>query len=428
VLRRATCLLAAAALTLLTPTGVRAEPAPARQHQPGPATLVTRIPIGRGVDVGGFSDLFPADRSGQLLWTVTDRGPNYDRDDGQGFVVPAYQPRILLLAVHGHKLSIVRQIPLRLPRGGTDPVTGSRLVTGLPNVGTDSPPFGTDNQPLPLDPYGVDSEGLVRAPDGTFWVSEEYRPSVLHVAADGTVLSRLVPADQTSYVTPGVPVLRILPAILSTEKSNRGLEGLALSADGRTLYAGMQSPLNNPDSKVSKKSRNLRIVRVDISHPGRPRVDAEFLNVRDADSADDGDWETSAMVWLGRDRLLVEERDGQVPTAHTRYYAVDFRPATNLLGGRFDDRGTAPSLEQIKPADLAAAGVTPGAKTLVYDAAAAGLANGKLEGAVLVRDGRHRRLLLVNDNDFGVAGVGDAGDVEFTGIPERLDTVPLPSF
>jgi hypothetical protein len=43
----------------------------------------------------------------------------------------------------------------------------------------------------------------------------------------------------------------------------------------------------------------------------------------------------------------------------------------------------------------------------------------------VIRDGRHSRLLLVNDNDFDVAGVDDAGNVEFTRVPERLDTVLL---
>lgn len=388
--------------------------------------LDQRIPVGAGVDLGGFSDLYPADRSGKTFWAVTDRGPNYDADGGQGFVVPTFTPRIVKIRLVGRRIRVERQLPLKLRRGYADPVTGSSYVTGLSNLPTDDASLDTAGRLLPRDPYGVDTEGLVRAVDGTFWMSEEYRPSVLHVAADGTILSRLVPRNDAGLDTPGVSVQRVLPAVLAEQKRNRGLEGLAISPDGRTLYAGMQSPLPIPDKKQSKLSRNLRVVRIDVSRPTAPRVTAEFLNVREPDSAADDDWKTSAMVWLGRDRLLIEERDGELPTRHTDLYAVDFRRATNLLGSAFDDSGTRPALEELSTADLAARRVVAGAKLLVFDVAAAGVDNGKIEGIALTRRGRQTQLAMINDNDFDISGIDADRQPVTSGTPSRVDVVPLP--
>ncbi|GAA1711206.1 esterase-like activity of phytase family protein [Fodinicola feengrottensis] len=375
---------------------------------------------GGGV-LGGFSDIYPAGTSGKTFWAITDRGPNNSDGDNPIFVDPTFTPEILLVSRDGSKLTIQQQIPLRTPDGYTDPVTKTRLITGLPNLPTDDAPVDVHGKALPLDPYGVDTEGLVRAPNGTFWISEENRSSVLHVDADGTVLSRLVPSNQTTYQAPGVTVLPILPAIVSTQKPNRGLEGLAISADGNTLYVAQQSPLNNPTTSVSKKSRNLRIYRLDTK---KPSVTGEFVNVRDKDNSDDGDWKTSAMVWLSPDRLLIEERDAEQPTVHTLLYAVDFGHATNILGTHWDTSDT-PTLEQLGPSDLADNGVVSGKKTLVFDAKKAKLGNGKIEDLALTPDGGKSLLTLINDNDFGVDSITSNGTVKLNKIPTRLDSYQI---
>jgi hypothetical protein len=43
--------------------------------------------------------------------------------------------------------------------------------------------YDTAGNPLPFDPEGLDTEALVRLNDGTFWLGEEYAPSLVHVAA-----------------------------------------------------------------------------------------------------------------------------------------------------------------------------------------------------------------------------------------------------
>lgn len=52
-----------------------------------------------------------------------------------------------------------------------------------------------------------DMEGFALAADGTLWVSDEYGPTIYHVASDGTILSAIEPprailphlADGTLY-------------------------------------------------------------------------------------------------------------------------------------------------------------------------------------------------------------------------------------
>src|SRR4030095_747708 len=86
-----------------------------------------------------------------------------------------------------------------------------------------------------------------------------YSPSLVHVDPTGKVIKRYVPEglklEGTDY-----PVAKVLPSIYGKRKINRGFEGLALSADEKTLYAVLQSPLLNPDRKTGDISRNNRVV------------------------------------------------------------------------------------------------------------------------------------------------------------------------
>lgn len=413
----------AATLAFATAFAPVADAATAAPQHDGSWTYENPSPIGNGLALGGFSDLFPADDSGNTFWTVTDRGPNADApaDTDKIFLKPDYTPQILKLRLgRGGAVEVLRRLPLRVPKGQTDPVTGTRFLTGLPPAAlTAERPVDTAGKVLPNDPYGLDSEGLVRAHDGSFWVSSEYGSSVLHFSKQGVLQTVLVPAG-SSFEAPGVQVLKILPAVEAKQKNNKGLEGLTVSADGRTLYAAQQTQLANPDAKAAKKSRVQRIFRIDIG--GRtPAVTGEFASIREADSATDGGWSTSAITWLGPDRLLVEERDALRPTAHTQLFEVDLRNATNLLGTKWDDPATTPALE------LGSSSVTPGAKRLVFDAAAAGLQNGKVEGLVL-RPAKHGQaeLFLVNDNDFGVDGFKDGAVVPNHAVT-RIDRFTLPA-
>lgn len=386
------------------------------------ATL-PRIPLGefgavgndRGVALGGIgSDLFPVDGSRDEFWMVTDRGPNgqikVDGANRRTFPVPDFDPSIIKVKINGKALEIVDTIPIRTADG--DP------VTGLSNQTRDEKPYDfRADQPLSLNPNGLDTEGLVQAPDGSFWLSEEYSPSILHVGADGKVLARYVPEGLKLEGT-GYPVIESLPGILLSRKINRGFESLAISPDGKRLAVAMQSPLSLPNSTAGDASRNVRLYLFDVD---AGQMCAEFGyafdDVTTFDPAAKGDptaMKISGLSWADDGKLLVDERTDAV----AKLYLADLSAATDVLG-RFDDEQATPSLEQ---SDLAAIGVTPVAKELALDVTASVPgAPGKIEGIALLDE---HTVALANDNDFGMSdgleAFGADGRLKDSGLVSRL--------
>lgn len=381
-----------------------ADPAPAVDH---------------GIALGGIgSDLYPADAPDEY-WMVTDRGPNgrikLKGPNRRTFPVPTFDPLVLRVRARpGAPLQIVAVIPLTTAAG--------RPVTGLPDdAARDETPYDlTGNTALPTDPSGLDPEGMVRTAGGEFWLSEEYSPSVLRVSATGTVLARFVPRGVT-LPGAGYPVVDSLPAVLAGRQDNRGIESLALSPDGRTLYAALQSPLDNPPG-TGARSRAVRVLALDVA-TGRPTAEYVYRmeDVAGFDPAAKGDqsaMKVSALAWSG-DQLLVDERTDDV----ARLYLVTLSGATNILDGELDDPAHRPSLEDTDPP-----GVTPLAKTLLLDVTAAvPNAPRRIEG-LAVRDAS--TVAIADDNDFGMREGPDAFDDQGvqrdTGVPSRLLVLRLP--
>jgi len=317
--------------------------------------------------------------------------------------------------VNGPTLSVEQTIPIK--------TTDGRPVTGLSNIdGRDETPYDLRGEnKLPFNQSGIDPEGMIRTPNGEFWVSEEYGPSILHISPDGTVLARYVPQGE-ALPDAGYPVLDTLPGILAKRQGNRGFESLAISPDGATLYAMMQSPLALPDETEGGKSRAVRLMAVS-TQTGKPT--AEYVYPLDdvttfdpSAKGDESDMKISGMSWYGPNQLLVDERTDEV----AKLYVATIDPAGNILGGPFDDPATSPPLEQV---DLATA--RPMAKKLLIDLTSQvqGLPQ-KIEGLAL-RD--PKTLVLANDNDLGmvdgIKAFDDQGRQCTSGIPSRLLVVHL---
>ncbi|MEV1024335.1 esterase-like activity of phytase family protein [Streptomyces sp. NPDC050264] len=374
----------------------------------------------RGVDLGGIgSDIYPAGRKGEF-WTVTDRGPNgqikVDGTKRRTFPVPGFDPAIVKIRVTGDRVKVLRSIPLTTSSG--------RPVTGLSNQeGRDEKPYTYDaGTPLSYNPNGLDTEGIVRAADGTFWLVDEYGPSLVHVSARGKVLARHVPKG-LNLKGAGYPVVESLPAVLLHRKVNRGFEGLA-QLPGGDLVLAVQSPLSLPDGEAGDASRTTRLLRFS---PKKKAVTAEYayrfdaVGVVDPGEDDTSELKISSVVALGDDRLLVEERTDKA----ARLQEVRLTRRANILGEAWDDAGTSPSLEQLD--DPAAAGVPVLGKRLVVDLNTVDGVQDKIEGVALAGRGT---LALINDNDFGMtdgAGAFDAsGRLVDSGIETKVTYVRLP--
>ncbi|HEX4247726.1 MAG TPA: esterase-like activity of phytase family protein [Pseudonocardia sp.] len=380
------------------------------------------VPDDHAIVLGGTgSDIYPADDPNQY-WAITDRGPNgqvkVDHNKRRTFPVPNFDPAILRVSVAGPALHVEQAIPIT--------TTSGKPVTGLSNSDSrDEPPYDWSAQALlPVNPAGLDTEGMVRAPNGDFWISEEYAPSILHVSSTGKVLTRYVPAGLS---LPGTdyPVQATLPAILAKRQINRGFESMALNPDGHTVYASLQSPLALPNDKAGGNSRTVRLFAFDIN---TGQATAEYAYpLEDVNRFDEGaggdqsEMKISAMAWYGPEQLLVDERTDDV----AKLYVIRLSGATNLLGGPFDDAGHNPPLEQT---DLAHASVTPLAKTPLLDLTASIPSLPKKIEGIAVRD--QHTIAVANDNDFGMTEGKDAfganGKVHDSGVPSRVLLLHVP--
>src|SRR5262249_54721907 len=185
---------------------------------------------------------------------------------------------------------------------------------------------------------------------------------------------------------------------------NKGMEGLAISPDGRTLFGAMQSPLIQDGGTAAP---NTRIVRIDIaSGQVRGEFAYEFTNIGSATKPKFGT--ISEIQAINDHQLLVDERDGNglgdnSTASFKKLFVVDLAGAQDVSG--------------LTGAAALAGKAAP--KTLFLDVVAALNAHGiaktdipaKIEGVTFGPDVdvggvvKHT-LFLANDNDF-IATVTD---------------------
>lgn len=368
----------------------------------------------RGIGSAAFRD--PKDPAG-VVWTLTDRGPNLDCEGieeltGLGIdTLCAGDDKAKNFPMPDFNITIQK---VETGADGSARVTETIALKGKDGKPVGGLPFTADgikmeaaydiNGKVLTGVNGLDSEALVRLPDGSFLIADEYAPSIVEVAADGTLVKRHVPAGlETALANDGVEVVGSLPAIMAKRYINRGLENLAISADGSTIYALMQSPLANPDSDAYKKSANTRLWKIDRA---TGKVLGEYLYVMDdaASFAADNKKEPqkqnavrmSEMVAIGNDKLLIDERISKT----TKLYVIDLATATPL-DPSFDDAKTAPSLEQMSAAELEAKGIKPVVKTLVLNSDDVEGLPKKIEGVAVMSP---TEMIVFNDSDFGIEG------------------------
>lgn len=341
---------------------------------------------------GGFGSAAFADPTHtQRFYALTDRGPNADATtkNHKIFVTPDFTPSIGHFEITPQsQIRTLRIIPLKRPDGTP--------LTGLPNPSnmgaTGESAVDIAGQVLPEDAYGLDSEGLVVMKDGSFWVSDEYGPHIVHFSRDGIEQERISPYGLD---TEG----RKLPAVLAKRTPNRGMEGLAISPDQKTLVGIMQSTLNNPDKARATNRTLTRIVTFDLDS-GKSR---QYLYQQNRDNLSN-----SEIVAVDKHRFLVVERDSDFAqtgkTAQKHIYLIDVRQATDVSAPVDAPEGmtiNGQTLEQMSWETLASHGIKPVQKTQILDLVQAnGYPHDKLEGMWLM--GKNR-LAVINDDDFAIA-------------------------
>jgi hypothetical protein len=367
---------------------------------------------GVSINHGGYGSALAVDpRDPTTFYTLTDRGANVDLTcgavSGIGFGIPSFAPQIGKFHLAGSTMTLEEIITLKRADGTP--------LTGLPHPNAQANrtnvPFTLDCTPLAQDPLGIDSEGLAFEKDGSFWVSDEYGPDVVHFDANGKTIGALRPGSG-------------LPLALARRRSNRGMEGLTILPDGKTLVGMMQSPLDNPTAGGSSAGRSSRLARLVVidTRTGETRQYADILDATNTLN--------SEIAALTPTTFLVIERDGNFPLAGgtgaiKKVYKIDIENATDIsdpndgVGGLLVNGRTLEELTKnaVDPAaTLLASGITPATKTLVVDLLQAlpGYPHDKVEGLAVIDN---FTLAISNDDDFGV---GDDGAGNFI-----AKTVPL---
>jgi Esterase-like activity of phytase len=415
------------------------EPPPINRPKPAEATIIAtftlpEMPLGpfqnaalpnsiatdRKLQVGAIgSDMWhgPNDPPNEF-WLVSDRGPNGQSTVGgqrrRTFPLPEFSPVILRVHTQGDSINVRQSIPILTQSG--------KPVTGLPNTdGRDEVPYDYSAQTrLNYNPNGLDIEGLVHTSAGDFWLCEEYSPSIVHVDRTGKVLKRYIPKGLT---LDGVdyPIAPVLPAIYARRKINRGFEGMTISADEKTLYLVLQSPLSNPDKQTGDASRHTRVLVFDIASE-KPiaeyvyRFEAIKDFVADPTLGPD-EMKLSAVALVSATTLLIVERTDTV----AKLYSVDISKATNILGSQWDDAATTPSLEALD--DLAASSIVVLPKILVADLSKLPGVPDKVEGLVVLDQ---ITVAIVSDNDFDIGKFDENGDNVGEGVKTKIMVIALP--
>ena len=377
---------------------------------------------------GGYgSDAAAHPTNAKQFYALTDRGPNADFDGiagkGKQFLVPNYTPSIGLFELQADsKIIKVKEIILKDSNGNP--------ISGLPNPkafgGTNEVPYDVNGQPMTVNPQlpfdavsnpiktdinGLDPEGLAALQDGSFWVSDEYGPHLVHYDANGVEIARInafANDERNNVMVDAKPIL--LPTEFSKRRANRGMEALTITPDQTTLVGIMESSMDNPD-KSGRLSSLVRMVTINLVS-GQI---AQYLY-----RLDNAAHVTSGIVALNDHEFYLIEHDRKFPlqdkSAQKLIYKINIAQATDIAtiandksvkqNDRLGLTVNGQTLEQLIAEDeenwqtLENLNITPVKKTLVVDVLASlDYPHDKLEGLWLRQDGS---LGLLNDDDFAM--------------------------
>ena len=236
--------------------------------------------------------------------------------------------------------------------------------------------------PLPQGYNGrisIDAEGIVRLPDGSFYISDEYGPYIYKFSADGKLQSAIRPpaalvpqrngADgfASNNPAPGQPIP--VPADPTTgRQNNQGLEGLSLAPDGKTLFALLQSAARQDGGAggASTTRFNTRLLAYDITGAA-PVLKGEYVLQLPSTRTAAGATlvcAQSELLAINNTQFLVLARDAgfghTYPIATSTYRTIlvyDIGSATNIAGTKFDD-----TANPIAPAGVLDASIKPASR------------------------------------------------------------------
>lgn len=384
---------------------------------------------------GGFgSDAAAHPTHPDQFYVLTDRGPNADfigiLGSGKRFLIPSFTPRIGLFELSPNgQINKIKVILLKdksgnpitgLPNpnalGGTHEVpydAAGNLLTVYPDL-----PFDDVTNPIKNDINGLDPEGLAALKDGSFWISDEYGPHLVHYDNEGVEIERINPFAEdprNTVIVNGKPLL--LPTEFANRRANRGMESLTITPDQSTLVGIMESSMDNPD-KSGRASALTRMITINLLDG---KIAQYLYRLNKANHV------ISGIVALSSYEFYVIEHDRRFPlqeqNVQKHIYQVDITGATDVTTIiEMHHKGchlkqnisvgltiNGETLEQFISKghdnwqELETLAINPVRKTLVVDVISElDYPHDKLEGLWLRQDGS---LGLLNDDDFAITDV-----------------------
>lgn len=315
---------------------------------------------------------------------------------------------------------------------------GGTPFTGLDPIAGGIRPPAANFPAMPQAPNGhvaIDSEGVVRLRDGSFFISDEYGPYIYHFSPQGRLIGAIRPPDafiprrggqdNFSSNNPGPGQSAPVPPNPDTgRQNNQGFEGLALTPDGKYLVAILQSATRQDGGDKPETRDHTRMLYYDISAVDHPVLVREHVVQLPGFETADGKHRIAAqseLLALDANHFLLICRDTGngyglegTTSLYRRIEFVDTSAATNIVG-KYD------GLEPVAPKGRLVDGVVPAARQTFIDLndnaelAKFGLHNGPPQdrnnlyekwesmGLVPALDPKNPRdyfLFVANDNDF----------------------------
>jgi hypothetical protein len=322
---------------------------------------------GMAIDTAGWTH----DAAGYKgsLWLLPDRGYNVAGTTD-------YRPRLNTIGIEfapvapgaapaagqeqaGVKATLADSLLLTDDKGadttGLDPLSDARAAAGdMPML-----PAATNGQ------LALDNEAIVRLPDGSMFISDEYGPNIYRFSAEGRLMSAtqppaaLVPmrkgAPNFSSDNPGPGAAEPDPKDPDTgRQNNQGLEGMAMTPDGKFLIAVLQSAPRQDGGDSPATRQNTRALVYDASDLSHLKLAHEYVVPLPVFKDAKGKTKVAAqseIVALSDQTFLMLTRDsgnGQGvkgdTSLHREINIVDLSAATDIAGGPFDtaDKPVAP--------------------------------------------------------------------------------------
>lgn len=330
--------------------------------------------------VGGLGSALAYSGQGNLYYATPDRGP---ADGTTRYLDRLYSLKIELTPIGPYGPNSYSITPT---------ITGTTLLSGgrrLKFRGIASAFDSTNSPNSPrLDPEGIRVAGCRQ----NAYVSDEYGPFLYRFNIKTGLRTAVIPLPPKLLIdSPSAVAAEELSNNASGRQSNRGMEGLAINADGSKLYGLMQSPLiqdGGLDVTNARVGTNARLIEIDVGS-GAFR---EFLYTLDSKSNG-----LNEILAINDHEFLVIERDGKTAASTTfkKIFKIDIAAATDIR-----------MLKALPSAGLPV-GVTAVIKTPFIDLLdpAFGLAATipeKIEGLAFgpALPGNRQSLVVSSDNDF----------------------------